>query len=88
MAPSPMIETTLKSSFLWSLAWAIPRAEEIEVVEWPAPIASWTDSLRFRKPLIPSFCLNVLKLSLRPVKILCAYAWWPTSHTILSFGES
>ena len=25
---------------------------------------------------------------LRPVSSLCTYAWWPVSHTILSFGES
>src|SRR5215208_3381278 len=36
----------------------------------------------------PSYWRIVASWSRRPVRILCGYAWWPTSQRILSRGES
>ena len=45
---------TLKSFPCCLLASAIPRAADIEVDAWPAPITSYSLSERFKKPLRPS----------------------------------
>lgn len=37
-------------------------------------------------PLMPPFWRSVSNLSARPVRSLCVYAWWLTSHRILSSG--
>src|SRR5262249_17560731 len=36
-APSPITAMTLRSSFFWSRATAMPSADEIEVGEWAGP---------------------------------------------------
>ena len=46
MAPSPMIATTLRSSFSSSAATAMPSAALIEVLEWPTPNVSYSLSAR------------------------------------------
>ena len=87
-APSPTTATTLCCSPFRSRAVAIPSAADIAVPAWPAPKWSCSLSLRLRKPEIPSRCRRVGNGSSRPVRSFQAYAWWPTSHTILSPGES
>ena len=86
--PSPITETTLKSSLFISLAHAIPSPTEIDVELCPVSNISCSLSFSFGNPLNPSSCLSVLKSSLRPVIILCTYDWCPTSHINLSFGLS
>ena len=53
---------------------------------WPTPKVSKSLSLRFGKPLRPLWTLFVWKRPRRPVRILCPYAWCPTSQTIWSSG--
>ena len=87
-APSP-ITATIFSSVSFSLAAvAIPRAAEMDVELWPVSKLSHRLSCLFGKPLNPFNCRKDSNSSLRPVKILCVYAWCPTSHTILSLGKS
>ena len=52
-APSPMIPTIVSVRPARSRAVAIPSAAEIDVEAWPAPKASYSDSLRIAKPLTP-----------------------------------
>ena len=49
-----MIATVLRSDPVRAAATAMPRAALIEVLEWPAPKASYSLSSRLRKPLAPS----------------------------------
>ena len=49
-APSPRTATTLKSSPWRSRPAAMPSAAEIDVAAWPAPNASYSLSVRLRKP--------------------------------------
>ena len=80
-APSPRIATTLSSSPLMSRAAAMPSAAEMAVAAWPAPNVSYGLSVRLRKPETPLSCRSVSIPALRPVRSLCGYPWWPTSHT-------
>ena len=84
--PSPIIAATRYFSSRCLLASARPNADEIEVEAWPAPMTSYLLSALFKKPLSPLFCLMVGNSSNLPVSSLCAYPWWPTSHTSLSSG--
>ncbi len=58
MAPSPMIATTLRSSFASSAATAMPSAALIEVLEWPTPKVSYSLSARVGKGASPSLLLD------------------------------
>ena len=71
-----------------SRATARPSAIERPVPAWPPSITSCGDSLRRGKPPIPPSCRSVPKRPRRPVISLCAYAWWPVSQRIASFGDS
>src|SRR3954468_4866410 len=51
-------------------------------------MVSCSDSLIEQNGARPSYWRIVGSWSRRPVRTLCGYAWWPTSHTILSVGES
>ena len=70
-APSPITAATLKSSPRRSRPTAMPSAAEIDVAACPAPKASYSLSLRFRKPEIPSSCRSDSIPELRPVRSLC-----------------
>ena len=54
-----------------SLALAIPKATEIEVLLCPVSKLSYSLSEVFGNPANPSICLKVSSLSFLPVKILC-----------------
>ena len=71
MEPSPITAITLRSLPAWALAMAMPRAAEIEVLEWPTPKVSNSLSSRLGNGATPSFCLTVWMVSRRPVRILC-----------------
>jgi hypothetical protein len=58
------------------------------VPECPVPKASQGLSEMRGKPEIPPKVRSVGKASRRPVRILWAYAWCPTSQTIRSCGQS
>ena len=82
MDPSPITAICcLCVSFLYPEATAIPSAAEMEVEECPTPKVSYSLSERLGKPEIPPINRFVWKFSRRPVKILCPYAWCPTSQT-------
>ena len=88
IAPSPITATTLRPLPARAFAIAMPSAAEIDVDEWPTPKVSYSLSSRFGNGAMPSFCFTVRIASRRPVRILCGYAWWPTSHTMRSRGVS
>src|SRR3954466_8748966 len=88
-APSPTTATTLPSrSSPWRIASLIPTAYDAAVEAWPAPMMSCSDSGIERNGARPRYFLIVPSSSRRPVRILCGYAWWPTSQSTLSRGES
>ena len=85
-APSPITATT-ELFFPWiSLALAIPKAAEIDVLLCPVLKQSFSFSFVFGKPAIPSSFLSVFNSSFLPVNILCVYVWCPTSQITLSSG--
>ena len=49
---------------------------------------SCSDSWIEQNGASPPYLRIVPSWSRRPVRILCGYAWWPTSQRILSVGES
>ena len=53
----------------------MPNAALTDVELWPESYTSQSLSERLGKPLIPPDLRNVRNASLRPVRILCAYAW-------------
>ena len=69
-APSPSTATIASLRPARSRAIAIPYAAETLVLAWPAPNASYSDSLRIAKPEIPPPFLSVWKRARRPVKSL------------------
>ena len=88
MLPSPMTAMTSKSCPCRSRAAATPTAAEMLVPACPAPNTSYSLSSRRRNPLSP-WRLRMLSIrSLRPVRILCGYAWCPTSQMSWSRGVS
>ena len=88
-APSPITATTWPSGVIpRRIASLMPTAIEIDVDAWPAPMASCSDSKIEQNGASPPCLRIVLSASRRPVRILCGYAWWPTSHRTLSRGES
>ena len=88
IAPSPITATTCRCSPFSFAAAAMPSAAEIDVDECAVPNVSYSDSLRRGKPDGPSHCRSRAIASRRPVRILCAYVWCPTSHTMRSSGVS
>ena len=72
-APSPITAITELSSFFISLALAIPRATDIDVLLCPVLKQSVSDSFVFGNPAIPFNCLNVFNCSFLPVNILWTY---------------
>ena len=52
-APSPITATTVSSPPARSRAVAMPSAELTDVLAWPAPNGSYSDSLRIAKPESP-----------------------------------
>ena len=91
IAPSPIIATTLLAVLFSKRAAAVsaksnPRAAEMLLLACPATKASCSLSAGEGNGDNPLNCLLVWNRSLRPVIILCAYAWCPTSHTNLSSG--
>ena len=66
----------------------MPNAAEIDTEACPPPKASYSLSDMRGKPLMPPSRRLVRKASRRPVMILWAEVWWPTSQTILSSGVS
>jgi hypothetical protein len=88
IAPSPITAITRRSSPLRCAAIAMPSAAEIEVDECAVPNVSYSLSERRGKPDGPPAIRNLLIAARRPVRILCAYVWWPTSQTMRSRGVS
>ena len=87
-APSPITETTWCFCPRISLACTYPSPAEIELELCPASYASQGLSLLLGKPLNPPSCRRFLNSSFLPVRILCVYAWCPTSQISLSSGKS
>ena len=85
-APSPITAITLWFSPFISLALAIPKATEIDVLLCPVLKLSYMLSFVFGNPANPSIFLKVSSLFFLPVKILCTYDWCPTSQITLSIG--
>ena len=71
IAPSPMMDTTCRSSPLCLAASAMPSAAEMEVEEWPTPKVSYSLSLRLGKPAMPWRMRSRSMPARRPVRILC-----------------
>src|SRR6185437_7094658 len=88
MAPSPITAMTLCFFPSRSRATAMPSAAEIDVEECAAPNGSYSLSARLVNPDKPPPWRSVRMRSRRPVRILCGYAWWPTSQISLSSGVS
>jgi hypothetical protein len=88
IAPSPMIAIECRLDAWLRAATAMPSAAEIEGEEWAVPNVSYSLSERRGKPDMPPYWRNRAMPSRRPVRILCAYVWWPTSHTRRSSGVS
>ena len=88
IAPSPITAMQWRFSPFAFAATAMPSAAEIEVEECAVPKVSYLDSARRGKPEIPSIMRRRAIASRRPVRILCGYVWWPTSHTMRSSGVS
>jgi hypothetical protein len=66
----------------------MPSAAEIDVDECAVPKVSYSLSARRGNPDGPPAIRKRLIASRRPVRILCAYVWCPTSHTSRSRGVS
>ena len=69
--PSPITAMALPGAPASLFATAKPSAAEIEVLECPAPKASYSLSHRLVKPDSPPPCLMLRIASRRPVRILC-----------------
>ncbi len=87
-APSPITATTCERDPDCRIASASPSAALMDVVACPVLKASQGLSSRFGNPLKPPSWRKLAKRSRRPVSILCAYVWCPTSHTIWSCSAS
>jgi len=71
IAPSPITATARCADPVWWKASAMPSAAEIEVLEWPAPKASYSLSARRGKPAMPPPWRRPVIAARRPVRILC-----------------
>jgi hypothetical protein len=72
IAPSPMMATQRRDSFLRRTAMAMPSAAEIDVDEWAVPKVSYSLSVRRGNPDGPPAMRSRLMCCRRPVRILCA----------------
>ena len=72
IAPSPMIATTRRDSFLRRAATAMPSAALIDVDECATPKVSYSLSSRRGKPAMPPLMRRRSMPARRPVSTLCA----------------